>query len=171
MSLEAAIAANTQALTSAMPIWERVAALLEQSNEGRAAALAAAQNLAQAEPKTTRTRKAAETKTDTAPASETPAAPATVTETPAAAPVVQEAPKVPTIEEVRQIFGNYMTVDDPTEREKRKSFVVSLLAEIGVAKAGEIPEDQRARAIDLVKRKQAGEDVNFSADPEDDLLG
>lgn len=73
----------------------------------------------------------------------------------------------PTEQDIRTVFGGYMSVEDPAEREKRKTFVKSILDHLGVAKATEIAEEDRAKAIAWVEQKAAGKKVNFSEGEDD----
>ncbi|HYD07503.1 MAG TPA: hypothetical protein VEC60_17330, partial [Reyranella sp.] len=65
---------------------------------------------------------------------------------------------------LRKEFGGYMGVTDEKEREKRKGNVVALLAEIGAAKATEIKDEDRPRAIYYLRKFAKGETVDFKAD-------
>jgi hypothetical protein len=139
MSLEAALTANTEALN-------RVAALLEASNTGREAALAAAQSLSSGgEGKAATGRKKAD-----------------------------KVAGPPSVDDVRASFAAYLSVDDADEKAARKAMVKKILAKSGVDKATEIPEGDRAQAIVWVKALQAGEDVaalnDEEAEEEDDLV-
>lgn len=76
--------------------------------------------------------------------------------------------KAPTEDELREVFGGFMRVDDEDERESRKSFVKGVLKEYKVAKATEIPENERANAIQVIKDEQAKRDSTGGDD--DDLV-
>lgn len=146
MSLETALAENTAALL-------KMTAILEASNIGRAEVLAKIEALPAAEAKKTRPAKAAEAPVETK--AEKPAA-----ETPKAADVMSVA-------ELQTAFGDYMNVNDPEDREKRKAFVKSILAKFGAARVGDIPEDKRSAALDQIKSKLA---EAAAAEPEEDDL-
>ena len=151
MSLESAIAELTTEL-------KRNSALLEASNAGRDKAIKAATDLSG---KVTGRPPGAADKAPRKTAADKKKGP-------------------PTEQDIRTVFGGYMSVEDPAEREKRKTFVKSILDHLGVAKATEIAEEDRAKAIAWVEQKAAGKKVNFSegedepADEEgdeDDVLG
>ncbi len=84
------------------------------------------------------------------------------------APAKKEEPKAAAVDDdtVRAVFGEFMGVDDPAEREKRKDFVKGLLKDYGVAKALEIPDGKRAEAIEKVK----AEGERLAAEAEDELV-
>jgi len=131
MSLEAAVAELNSNVV-------KLCGLLETSNAGREAAIAAAEKLATGgdAPKATRKKK------------DEPAAGAAAPEKPAGPP---------SVDEVREAFGTYMGVDDAAERDARKVYVKKILEKFGVGKATEITEGNRAEAIALVKQLTAGE--------------
>lgn len=149
MSLEAALAANTEALN-------RLSVLMEASNAGRAEALAAAESLkaAASGEKKTRTKK------------DEPEAPKT--------PKVEDYSGDAGIEKVRAVFGEYLGVDDEGERANRTKIVKKIFALLikGVEKprAGDIPEASRAQAVQWVKTLIAGEDVAELADEDEGLI-
>jgi hypothetical protein len=76
---------------------------------------------------------------------------------------------VPTVEDVRAVFGDYMRVDDEAERDRRGTRVKAILSEIGAMRATEIPENQRAQAIRWVNDLKAGNSLSFIA--EEDAAG
>lgn len=66
-----------------------------------------------------------------------------------------------TIEDVVAVFTEYLPKDlDATERKARAGFVKPMLERFGAAKASEMAEEHFALAINLVKRKMAGEDID-----------
>jgi hypothetical protein len=140
MSLESAIADLTTALN-------KNSALLELANAGRDKALKAATTLS--DKVTGRPPGAADKEPRKKPGDK------------------KKGP--PTEQDIRTVFGGYMSVEDPADREKRKAFVKSMLDHLGVAKATEIEEGDRAKAIAWIEQKAAGKKVNFS-DGEDDSV-
>ena len=75
-----------------------------------------------------------------------------------AAPDTEE---FPTVEDVIDVFTQYLPKDlDADERSRRHKFVRPMLQRFGVEKATAIAPENRALAIDLVKRKMAGEDID-----------
>lgn len=67
----------------------------------------------------------------------------------------------PSSDDLIAVFSSYLPKDlDKDERAKRAEFVKPMLARFGAAKATELPEENRALAINLVQRKMAGEDVD-----------
>jgi len=70
-------------------------------------------------------------------------------------------PAVPTVEDVRAVFGDYMRVDDEAERDWRGARVKAILGEIGAMRATEIPENQRAQAIRWVNDLKDGKSLSF----------
>lgn len=86
-------------------------------------------------------------------------------EKPAAKPAAKAAAKkeaaAPSLDDLIAVFSSYLPKDlDKDERAKRAEFVKPMLARFGAAKATELPEENRALAINLVQRKMAGEDVD-----------
>ena len=145
MSLEAAIAELTEALKVNN-------SLLTQANSGRAEAM----DMLSAKAK---------------PAADKSAEPAP--EKKRGRPPKSEAkPAVPTVEEVRAVFSDYMRIDDEAERDRRGDKVKAILKEIGALRATEIPEDRRAEAIQWVNDLKAGKTLSFMADQDsaDSLL-
>ena len=161
MSIEAAIAENTAALN-------RVAALLEESNKGREAALAKLEKqvgtnptpaAAPADDKPARGR-GRPPKEDAAPKEKTPE------------PVAEkkaEAPVYPSQDEVREAAVAFMGVGDD-EKQARRQFMKDVLAEVtlegGDKIVNTVPE-QRAKVIGWFKAFAAGEKVNFMEDEGD----
>jgi hypothetical protein len=76
------------------------------------------------------------------------------------------APKAPTVEDVHEVFSEFLGIDDQDERAKRKTFVKAILNELGAEKATLIPEESRAKAIQWVKDKLAGKKVSFDGEGE-----
>jgi hypothetical protein len=76
-------------------------------------------------------------------------------------------PAVPTVEDVRAVFGDYMRVDDAAERDRRGARVKAILGEIGAMRATEIPEIQRAQAIRWVNDLKAGKSLSFIAEEDE----
>src|SRR5690606_7020508 len=63
---------------------------------------------------------------------------------------------VPSLEDVRKVFGDYLSVDDADERRERADNVKAILNELGVEKATLIEEGDRAKAIEWVHMLQNG---------------
>lgn len=79
----------------------------------------------------------------------------------AAKPAVKKEAAAPSLDDLIAVFSSYLPKDlDKDERAKRAEFVKPMLARFGAAKATELPEENRALAINLVQRKMAGEDVD-----------
>ena len=76
-------------------------------------------------------------------------------------------PAVPTVEDVRTVFGDYMRVDDAAERDRRGARVKAILGEIGAMRATGIPENQRAQAIRWVNDLKAGKSLSFIAEEDE----
>ena len=69
--------------------------------------------------------------------------------------------EVPTQQDLIDAFSAYLPLDlDKAERATRVEFVKPLLERFGAKKASEIAEQHRKLAINLVKRKMAGEDID-----------
>lgn len=65
------------------------------------------------------------------------------------------------LEDVVAVFTEFLSKDlDAAERKERASFVKPMLQRFGAAKASELAEEHFALAINLVKRKMAGEDID-----------
>lgn len=95
-----------------------------------------------------KTEKKTETKTETKKVEKKPAA---------AASSDEEL----TIEDVVATFTSYLSKDlDADERKARAGFVKPMLKRFGASKASELDEEHFALAINLVKRKMAGEDID-----------
>lgn len=144
MSLEAALVENTAALN-------RVAELLEISNAGREAAIAAATAIQSGEGTTKTTRKKTQ-------AASSDAGATTTTETTAPA-------GPPSVDDLRGAFGTYLGVEGVAERETRKGYVKKILAHFSVEKATDIAEGDRAQAIAWVQSLGAGTVPAELADP------
>jgi hypothetical protein len=82
------------------------------------------------------------------------------------------ATKAPTVEDLHEVFSEFLGIDDIDERTKRKTFVKAILNEVGAEKATLIGEEHRAKAIQWVKDKLAGKEVKFDGgeDEGDSLL-
>lgn len=79
----------------------------------------------------------------------------------AAKPAAKKEAAAPSLDDLIAVFSSYLPKDlDKDERAKRAEFVKPMLARFGAAKATELPEENRALAINLVQRKMAGEDVD-----------
>lgn len=66
-----------------------------------------------------------------------------------------------TIEDVVAVFSEYLSKDlDAAERKERAGFVKPMLQRFGAGKASELAEEHFALAINLVKRKMSGEDID-----------
>lgn len=67
----------------------------------------------------------------------------------------------PSVQDVIDAFSSYLPADlDADERAERAAFVKPLLQRFGAKKATELAEEHRKLAINLVKRKMAGEDID-----------
>lgn len=67
----------------------------------------------------------------------------------------------PSVQDVIDAFSAYLPADlDADERKLRAAFVKPLLERFGAKKATELAEQHRKLAINLVKRKMAGEDID-----------
>jgi hypothetical protein len=161
MSLELALAANTDALNA-------VAALLKESNEGRVVALetlkAAAENGDKPASRAAGRPTAAEKKA--AAAAATPAA-----EPAADTPVEVASEAVATVDALRAAAVAFNSTDDPTEHARRKDFIRAVIAEVGIPEddAGKVKvvnanAEDRQKIIDWFAAFAAGEKVNFQAD-------
>lgn len=150
MSLEAALTANTAAL-------EKVAGLLAEGNKVRTELLSSAGAVTGKTPKAPKAPKE-EVK---------PAAPAGGTGSAALDAIVKEYGGKLEEAAIRKEFGGYLGVTDEKEREARKPNVVAILAELGAAKATEIKEEDRAKAIFWLRKFAKGEKVDFKADLDD----
>lgn len=140
MSLEAAIAELNKNLQVNNE-------LLKKSLEGRAEILERAEKL---------TGKTAKADAEVKPSKS--AKPAEKAEKSAAKPAKGKAPSEA---DVRKAFGEFMSVEDEDDREKRKEFVVAILDHLGVNKATEIAEGDRKKAIDWLAQKEDGKKVRF----------
>lgn len=78
--------------------------------------------------------------------------------------------KVPTEDDIRRVFGDFMRVDDEDEREKRKTYVKGVLKEYGVAKATDLKPEDRAAAISVIEDEKAKRDAKAGDDEDDDLV-
>lgn len=72
---------------------------------------------------------------------------------------------IPTEQDLIDAFGAYLDPSlDEDEKKERRAFVGPMVKRFGAKKASEIPEEHRKLALNLLARKEAGEDV----DPEND---
>lgn len=73
--------------------------------------------------------------------------------------------ELPSEDDLIEAFSTYLPAEglDEATKKERRAFVKAVAARFGVAKASLIGEDDRALAINLVLRKNAGQDI----DPED----
>jgi hypothetical protein len=158
MSLELALKENTEAVNKLVAVMEAAAA-------ERKTTLAKVEALASEKPKAT--RKAAEpAPAPVEAAAETPASPPPPPPPPPAA-----APKAKvSLLDLGEAFSNYMGVENEAERTKRKAFVKSLLAEVGAARVGEIPEENRDHAYQLLLNKIQADKGTVAATDDDDLM-
>lgn len=149
MSLEAALEANTTALT-------RVADLLELSNASRQEALAKVSEMAATEEKPKPVRGAGRPRKD-ASAEE-------------AKPKEAAAPTYPDVQALRDAAVKFNGVDGD-EKQRRKDFMKAVIEELGIPEndegkrviTGAAPED-RQKVIDWFDAFAKGEKVNFGAD-------
>lgn len=144
MSIEAAIAELTKEM-------KRNNELLEKNIETRSALAA----------KVDKTAKADKPEQEAAPKKKAAAEPE-----PKKAP--KKAPKEVDEKALRKAFGEFMDVESPKVRAKRKEFVAAVLEELGAETVAAIEPEDRARALSFIEKKLAGEEVNFSADDEDE---
>ena len=102
-----------------------------------------------------------------------PATPATPAEKPATAKKADKPAEL-TEEAFRKAFGDFLGVSDKGLKETRKTQVSAILQHFGVAKATEIPAENRAEAVGYVKALLAGQTPAFmneeAADDGDSLL-
>lgn len=70
---------------------------------------------------------------------------------------------VPSVDDIRKVFGDFMRVDDEEDREKRKTYVKNVLKEYGVKRATDLAEEDRADAIKVIE-----DEAKRLADAEDD---
>jgi hypothetical protein len=156
MSLEAALAANTEALTVHTAALNSHAALLQEANAGREAAVASLTGAVTEGKHKGRTpgSKAAEKAAAAAPAA------------PAPAEAVEE---VVTADVLRAKAGAFLNVAEP-EKAERKTFVKSINAHFGAETIVTIPAENFAQVVGWFDRFAAGEKVNFS-EGEDEVEG
>ncbi len=76
----------------------------------------------------------------------------------------KKPPKALDEKDMRKAFGEFMDVESPKVRAKRKEFVAAVLEELGAENVATIEPEDRARALAFIEKKLAGEEVNFSAD-------
>lgn len=73
-----------------------------------------------------------------------------------------KTPKVPTADDIRNLFGGYMSgTKEKGERETRKQNVAAIVAHFGVERATELAEENRVEAIGYLKQFEAGETPDF----------
>lgn len=77
-------------------------------------------------------------------------------EKPADKPAKTTKPKVPSVDELRAVFGAYMGTKDKDEREVRKGIVAKIVEHYGAERATEIAEDKRAAAMADLKTIEDG---------------
>jgi len=78
--------------------------------------------------------------------------------------------KVPTEDDIRRVFGDFMRVDDEDEREKRKTYVKNVLKQYGVAKATDLKPEDRAAAISVIEDEAAKRAAAADEGEDDDLV-
>jgi hypothetical protein len=160
MSLELAIKENTEAVT-------KLIATMEAAAAERKATLAKVESLAAEKPKGT--RKAAEPVVET-PASPPPPPPTEAASPPPPPPTAAASKSKVSLSDLTDTFSTYMHVADEAEREKRKAFVRSVLAEVGAKKVGEIPEENRDHAHQLLLNKIQADKGTVAPSDDDDLM-
>lgn len=147
MSLEAAIEGMTAALKANTE-------QLVKMNAGREQALA---KLGEVSGGKTAETKTPETKTDTKAADKK-----------AADKKADAKGAAPTEADIRKGFGDYLAVEDAAERDKRKEFVKGMLDHLGVKRATEIAEGDRAKALgwlaEKIKKPNAKIDFGSASD-------
>lgn len=84
---------------------------------------------------------------------------------PAAAKPAAAKSKVPTNEDVKEVFSGYLAAKGAA-KETAKANVRAILAHYGVEKASEIPEENRAEALSYVEQFKRGETPNFMNESE-----
>ena len=76
-------------------------------------------------------------------------------------PAAKSDADIPSFDDLIATFSAYLPKDlDAAERKVRHAFVKPMLERFGVEKAGQIGDEHRALAINLVQRKMAGEDID-----------
>lgn len=80
------------------------------------------------------------------------------------------AEDVPSEDKVKQVFGDFMRVDDVEDREKRKTFVKNVLKQFSVAKATELKAEDRAAAIAVIEGEAKKLADAAAAADDDDLV-
>jgi hypothetical protein len=73
-------------------------------------------------------------------------------------PKTTTAPKGPTLEDIQNRFGAYMSVTDKTERAERKQHVLNIAGKFSAERATLIPPANFAEALALLTQYEAGED-------------
>jgi hypothetical protein len=149
MSLEAALAENTAALM-------KVAGLLEASNAGREAAVAAITANEGAAPAGRPRKTAADRAAEKAAADAAAAPPAS----PPPPPPPAEAP-APSIDDLRAAAKAYLNVPE-ADKPARKEFLKAVTDHLGINQLVDAPEDMRATVIGWFEAKGRGDTVNFS---------
>ena len=78
--------------------------------------------------------------------------------------------EVPTEQDIIDAFGAYLDPNlDEDEKAERRAFVAPLVKRFGAKKASAIPEEHRKLALNLLARKEAGQDVDPENDEFEDL--
>ncbi len=64
----------------------------------------------------------------------------------------------PTLETIQEKFGAFMSVTDKQERSQRKDIVLAIAGKFGADRATNIPEANRAEALEILAGYEKGED-------------
>jgi hypothetical protein len=96
-------------------------------------------------------------------------APAAAEKAAAKAPTTRKKTKFSETD-VKEIAAKYLDVEDETEHAERKEKAKKVPAKYGVKKLAEIPEADRAEAIQIFEMLIAGEDYDFDGAEEDDEI-
>jgi hypothetical protein len=67
-----------------------------------------------------------------------------------------------TLEQVQEVFGGFLKIDDEKKRATRKKFAATLLEQYGVKKASDVDPQDYAELVSFIERVLAGEKVDPS---------
>lgn len=138
MSIEAAMAELTAALTRNSDLLETITKTASSNMQKNAAAPTEEDT-----PKAAKAEKPAKT---------------------AAKPAAVKPPKVPTPAEMASATTSFLEVEDEDEYNTRRALVKAIVSANGVKKMSEIPEDGRQKALDALVAHKAGEPTGFEDD-------
>lgn len=77
-------------------------------------------------------------------------------------------PKGPTLEDIQAKFGEYMSIQDKTERNRRKEIVLKIAGKFDADRATNIAPKHFEEALELLEAYKNGEDPLADGDGEDD---